>query len=220
MYISPIKVMIADDHEIYRDGLRMMLARQPGIELVGEAENGREVIDMARDLRPEVILMDIVMPVKDGIFATRQLKEELPEINVIALSMFNEDNLVVDMLDAGAKGYLLKNADKKEIMEAIRSVYKQVPYYCSSTSGKLAKMIAQSRFNPFTKIGKLSFSDKEMEIIKLLCHEHSNKEIAEKLSLSVRTVEGHRLKIFEKVGVKSTTGLVIYAMKNGIFKPE
>ncbi|MEO6613404.1 MAG: response regulator transcription factor [Chitinophagaceae bacterium] len=220
MYRSPIKVMIADDHEIYRDGLRMMISREAEIELVGEAENGREVVEMARELHPEIILMDIVMPVNDGIFATRQLKEEMPGINVIALSMFNEDNLVVDMLDAGATGYLLKNADKKEIMEAIRSVYKQVPYYCSSTSGKLARMIARSRFNPFTKIGKLSFSDKEMDIIKMLCREYSNKEIAGKLSLSVRTVEGHRLKIFEKIGVKSTTGLVIYAMKNGIFKPD
>lgn len=217
---TPIRIIIADDHEIYRDGLRLMLKKQAEIELLGEAEDGREAIEMAKKMRPDIILMDIVMPVKDGISATRYLQEHYPEMNVIALSMFNEDNLIIDMLEAGAKGFLLKNADKKEIMEAVRSVYRQVPYYCSSTSGKLARMIAKSRFNPYTKIGKLTFSDKELEIIKLLCYEYTNREMAEKLCLSIRTIEGHRLKIQEKINVKSATGIVIYAIKHGLFKPD
>ncbi len=216
----PIKVLIVDDHDIYRDGLRLMLRKQPEIELVGEAENGREAIELSKKLRPDVILMDIMMPVQDGIIATAHLQDHYPEINVIALSMFNEENLVVDMLEAGAKGFLLKNADKKEIVEAIKSVYKQVPYYCRSTTGKLAKMIANSRFNPYQKIEKIQFAEKEIAIIKLICREFTNKEIGEKLFISGRTVEGYRLKIQEKLNVKSATGVVIYAIKNGIFKPE
>jgi DNA-binding NarL/FixJ family response regulator len=216
----PIRVLIADDHDIYRDGLRLMLRKQQEIELVGEAENGREVTELSQKLKPEVVLMDIVMPVQDGISATRYLQEHNPEISVIALSMFNEDNLVMDMLEAGAKGYLLKNADKKEIVEAIKSVYKQVPYYCRSTSSKLARMIARSKFNPYQQTEKVSFSEKELDIIKMICREMTNKQIGEKLFISGRTVEGYRLKIMEKIGVKSSTGVVIYAIKHGIFKPE
>jgi len=215
----PISVLIADDHEIYRDGLRMMLKKQTGIEWFGEAENGRDVIEMARKLKPDIILMDIVMPLKSGIAATKYLKENYPGISVIALSMYNEDNLVVDMLEAGAKGFLLKNSDKKEIIDAINTVYKQTPFYCKSTTGKLAQMIGNSSFNPFLKTQKNIFSEKEIEIIKYVCQELTNKQIGEKLFISSRTVEGVRLRIQEKINAKSSTGIVIYAIKNGLFKP-
>jgi DNA-binding NarL/FixJ family response regulator len=215
-----IRVLVADDHEINRDGLRLMLSRQPDVEYVGEAANGAEVIQLITTLKPEIILMDIMMPVKDGIETTRFLEAHHPEVSVIALSMFNEDNLVVDMLEAGAKGYLLKNADKKEILDAILSVFKQVPYYCRSTSAKLVKLIAQSKYNPFAKEGKVQFTPREIEIIKLICEELTNKQIGDKLFLSSRTVEGHRLKIQEKINAKSVTGIVIYAIKQGIYIPK
>jgi len=134
----PIKLVIADDHEIYRDGLKIMLRRQPDIEVIGEAANGRELIALIERTKPDIVLTDIVMPVMDGIDATRLLRQQYPSINIIALSMFDQDNLIIEMLESGAKGYLLKNADKAEIIDAIKSVYKDIPYYCRSTSVKLA----------------------------------------------------------------------------------
>ena len=131
--------------------------------------------------------------------------------------MFDEDDLIIDMLEAGAKGYLLKNSDKHEIIEAIKTVYLHQPYYCRNTSGKLMQMIASSRFNPYTKKEKPIFTEKEIEIISLICQEFTNKEIGEKLFLSQRTIEGHRLKILEKMDVKNTVGLVVYAMQKNIY---
>lgn len=217
---ATIRVMIADDHEIYRDGLRFMLKAQANISLVAEAENAEQALAAAKMLKPDVILMDIKMPVKDGIHATRCLKESQPGISVIALSMFNEDYLVAEMLEAGAKGFLLKNVNKKEIIAAINSVSNQVPYYCSSTSAKLAAMIAKSKFHHHDKIDEPFFSSKEIEIIRMICAENTNKQIAEKLFLSRRTVEGHRLKIMDKLKAKSATGIVMYAIRNKIIDPE
>ncbi|MBS1564484.1 MAG: response regulator transcription factor [Bacteroidetes bacterium] len=214
----PIKLVIADDHEIYRDGLKIMLRRQADMEVIGEAANGRELVELAEKLRPDIILTDIVMPLMDGIEATRLLKQQLPSIHIIALSMFDQDNLIIEMLESGAKGYLLKNADKREIIEAIQSVSKEVPYYCRSTSVKLARMIAHSKFNRYKAAEKPAFSDKEIEIIRLICREYTNKEIGKELFLSARTVEGYRVKILEKMQVKSTAGIVIYAIKNGMFR--
>ncbi len=214
----PIKLVIADDHEIYRDGLKIMLRKQTDIEVIGEAGNGRELVALIEIIKPDIILTDIEMPVLDGIDATRQLRHQYPSINIIALSMFDQDNLIIEMLESGAKGYLLKNADKTEIIDAIKSVYKDVPYYCRSTSVKLARMIGKSKFNPYNTTERPVFSDKEIEIIRLICQEHTNKEIGELLFLSARTVEGYRVKILEKMDVKSTAGIVIYAIKNGMFK--
>ena len=122
------------------------------------------------------------------------------------------------MLEAGAKGYLLKNASKEQIGEAIRTVYLGDPYYCKSTSRKLTEMIAKSKFNPYKKKEKVEFTDREIEVIELVCQELSNKEIAEKLFLSIRTVEGLRLKVAEKMSVKNPVGMVLYALKHGIVK--
>jgi DNA-binding NarL/FixJ family response regulator len=213
-----IKIVMADDHEIFRDGFKLMFTKQPDMILAGEAENGRELIELVRQHRPEVVITDIKMPVMDGIEATKKIMEEFPDTGVIGLSMFDEDDLIIDMLEAGAKGYLLKNAGKEQIKEAIRTVYAGDPYYCKTTSNKLTQMIAKSRFNPYTKKPKVEFSEREKEIIGLISKEFSNKEIAEKLFLSHRTVEGHRLKIMEKMDVKNTVGLVVYAIKNNLLK--
>lgn len=217
---QPIKIVIADDHEIYRDGLKIMLKKQTGFEIVGEAANGKDLVGLGLQLQPDVILTDIVMPIMDGIESTRVLHKSCPATNIIALSMFDQDTLIIEMLEAGAKGYLLKNADKAEIVEAIKSVHRNVPYYCRSTSHKLARMIGQSRFHPDAKIKTIVFSSKEKEIITLICEEFTNKEIGTKLFLGTRTVEGYRMKIMDKMGVKSTAGIVIYAIKNGLFKAE
>lgn len=218
MSYIPIDIILADDHEIFRDGFAVMLKKITEINLAGEASNGEELIKLMRTLKPQVIVTDIKMPKMDGIEATKRLKKEFPSVGIIALSMFDEENLIVDMLEAGAKGYLLKNAHKTEIIAAIKSVYKDEPYYCKDTSHKLAQMIAKSRFNPYKKRPKIEFSEKEIAIINLICGEYSNKEIADKLILSKRTVEGYREKILEKIDAKNTAGIVVYAIKNNIYK--
>lgn len=215
--LPDIKIVIADDHEIFRDGLKLMLSKYPEIIILGEAENGRELVQLVTQLNPDVILTDIKMPLVDGIEATKKITASHPHIGIIGLSMFDEDELIIDMLEAGAKGYLLKNSDKHEIIEAIRTVYMHQPYYCRNTSHKLMQMIATSRFNPYNKKEKTTFSEREIEIIALICQECTNKQIGEKLFLSSRTVEGHRLKILEKMDVKNTVGLVVYAIKNNIY---
>ncbi len=215
---TPISIVIADDHEIFRDGFKVMLKKYPEIKLLGEAENGIELLKLAEQLHPDVILTDIRMPKMDGIEATRVMVEKYPGISIIVLSMFDEDNLIIDMLEAGAKGYLLKNTHKEDIIEAIRTVYNGENYYCKHTSAKLIQMIARSRYNPYKKKPKVEFTEKEIEVIRLICEQLLNKEIAEKLNLSIRTIEGYREKIQEKMNVRNSAGVAVYAIKNGIYE--
>jgi len=214
-----IKVIIADDHEIFRDGLRIMLQKQQDINLVAEAGDGRELIDQVEQWVPDIVISDVKMPRMDGVTAARYLARHYPQVGIIALTMFDEEDLIIDMLEAGAKGYLLKNADKHEIVEAVKSVYNQEPYYCRHTSNKLAQMVAKSKFNPYKQHTKPEFNERESEIITDICNGLTSKQIAEKIFLSVRTVEGIRMKIMEKMEVKNTAGIIIYAIKHGLYKP-
>jgi two-component system response regulator NreC len=209
-----IRLVIADDHEIFRDGLTLMLSKQHDIQLIGQAGNGKELVALVNELQPDVVMTDVKMPLMDGIEATRFLLSQHPDLRIIALSMFDEENLIVDMLEAGAKGYLLKNADKQEILDAIQSVYDGKPYYCHHTTSRLASMISKSRFNPNRKKETLVFTDREKEIIRLICQQLTAQEIADKVFLSKRTVEGHRTRILEKMNVKNTAGVVIYALRH------
>ena len=211
-----MRIVIADDHEIFRDGLSLMLSRQQGIELVGEADNGLQLIELVRQLQPDVVITDIKMPVMDGLESTKILLKEFPDLRIIALSMFDEENLVIDMLDAGAKGYLQKNADKTEILEAINTVYGNNTYYCRHTTSKLAMLIAKSKYSWHEKKNAVSFSDRELEIIKLICQQLTAQQIADVLFLSRRTVEGYRFKILEKMNARNTAGVVVYALKHNI----
>jgi len=213
---TPITVILADDHEIFRDGFRVMLTKIPSIQLLEEASNGKELIDLARKLKPDVIITDIKMPELDGVEATKILTGESPEIGIIAFSMFDEENLIVDMLEAGARGYLIKNAQKDEIIEAVKTVFDGDTYYCRNTSMKLMHMMAQSKFNPYKKAEDPNFKENELKVIKLICEEKSNKEIAEELNLSKRTIEGYRENILEKIGAKNTAGIVMYALRHKI----
>ena len=214
---SSIRILLADDHEIFRDGFRVMLKKQKEFALIAEAANGKELIETALQCQPDVIVTDIKMPVMDGIEATKRLQELLPQVNVIALSMFEDEHLIVDMLEAGAKGYLLKNANKEEVFEALKTVAQGGTYYCNHTSQKLARLIATSNYNPAKKADKEVFTDRELEVIQLICQQYATKEIADKLGLSPRTIESHRVKIMEKMDVKNTAGIVIYAIRHKIF---
>jgi DNA-binding NarL/FixJ family response regulator len=211
-----ITVVIADDHEIFRDGFKTMAKKFPEIKVIGEAQDGQELIEVVEKLHPDVVLTDIKMPRMDGIAATKYLVKL--NANVIALSMFDEDNLIMDMLEAGAKGYLLKNAAKQEIIQAIDTVHRGKTFYCKDTSEKLLKMIVKSNFNPYAKLKMPQFTQRELEVIRLICDQLSAKEIGVRLNLSTRTIEGHREKILEKMEVHNTAGIVVYAIKAGIYE--
>jgi DNA-binding NarL/FixJ family response regulator len=209
---------MADDHQMFREGFKVLLKNQPELELVGEAENGKELLELAEIHKPHVAFVDIKMPIMDGIEACKKLKLKHPDINVIALSSYNDDNHVVDMLEAGARGYLLKNTDRQELLEAAMTVYEGGVYYSKATSDKLTRMIGKSRFNPFRIQQAPIFSKRETDILLLMCKQFTNREIATQLGLSVRTVESHREHILQKTGAKNSIGMVIYAIKHGIFE--
>jgi two-component system, NarL family, response regulator NreC len=216
---TPIRVVIADDHEIFREGLEGLIRKQADMEFTGEAENGKMLLEVIRETKPDVVLTDIKMPVIDGVQATQVIAEKYPQVSVIALSMFDDENLIVDMLEAGAKGYLIKNAHKHEIIAAIKTVYNQEYYFCNHSSMKLARLIGKSRFNFHKDFSRPEFSSNEKEVIRMICEELSTKEIASKLSLSSRTIDGYREKILEKMNVKNSAGIAVYAIKHGLYKP-
>jgi two-component system response regulator NreC len=217
---NSISLVIADDHEIFRDGLALMLSKQEGLILAGQAGNGRELVELVEKTSPDLVITDIKMPLMDGIDATRLLLKIKPDLKIIALSMFDEDNLIVEMLEAGAKGYLLKNADKKEVLEAITTVNDDNIFYCKHTSTILATMIVKSRFDQRRKKNEVVFTDREKEIIVLICKQLTAQQMGDQLFLSKRTVEGYRTKIMEKMDAKNTAGVVIFALKNNLIKEE
>jgi two-component system, NarL family, response regulator NreC len=215
-----IRLVIADDHEIFRDGLALMLSKQQDVQLAGQSANGRELLDLVDRVKPDIVMTDIKMPIMDGIEATKLLLQRNPDLKIIALSMFDEENLIVDMLEAGARGYLLKNADKQEILDAINNVFEDKTYYCRHTSARLASMIVKSKFNPYKKVEPISFNDREKEIIRMICQQCTTQEIGERLFLSKRTVEGYRTRILEKMNVKNTAGVVIFALRHHIITEQ
>lgn len=217
---TPVRIIIADDHEIFKNGFKLLLKDQSGVELVGEAENGRQLIDVVKATLPHVVITDIKMPEMDGIEACRIIKQTYPYIGVIALSSFNDESLIVDMLEAGARGYLLKNTNKHDLMQAIQTVHAGNAYYCAATSGKLTRLIAESKFNPYRSKTRADFTDRELEVMRLICRQYTTKEIADLLSISIRTVESFREKIQEKAGVKNAVGIALYAVKKQIFRVE
>ncbi|MCW3074256.1 MAG: two component transcriptional regulator, LuxR family [Flaviaesturariibacter sp.] len=213
-----IKIIIADDHELIRQGFHVLLRKQEQIQIAGEAQDGKELLQKVRDLEPDIVITDIMMPLMDGIEATRQIKQEYPHIGVIALTMFNEDHLVIDMLEAGAQGYLLKNTNKNELAEAVHAVYHGGTYFCAATTAKLACLIGMSKFNPYRTKPRTQFTEKETLIMQLICQEKLNTDIAKELNMSVRTVEGYRERVFEKTGAKNIAGIAVFAIKHGYYK--
>lgn len=207
---SPIRIIFADDHEVFRDGFNVMMKKQTDIEIIGEAKNGAELIMQAGLLQPEIIITDIIMPGINGIDATIEITKKFPAVGVIAFSMHNEESMIVDMLKAGAKGYILKSCNKEEVITAVKSVHKGELYYCRETNEILANLRNRKECKPV-------FSEREMIIIDMICRELSNAEIGTKLSLSRRTIEGYRQKIMGKIGARNTAGIVLYALKNKIF---
>ncbi len=214
--MEKIRLGIADDHKIFRNGLKATLEDNPDFEIVVEAANGKQLLALLAGKVPDVILMDIKMPELDGIQTTAQVKQRYPGIKVLALSMFNEDKYIMDMMKAGASGYLLKNAEPEEIIEAISTVYHKEYYFNEHLSVTLIKQLAGHSSAGNAAMSLADFNEREIEVLRLVCQEYSNQEIADKIFLSVRTVEGYRARLFEKTKSRNLVGLVIFAVKTGI----
>lgn len=210
-------IVIADDHSLSRKGMRMLLNNEENLQVTGEAINGKELIDCVEQMKPDLVITDIEMPVMSGIEATRIIKQRYPHIGVIALTMFNDEYLIVDMMEAGANGYLLKNMEAEEVFESIEWVRKGKNYFSNDTSMRLVKQLAKSRMQ--TPEDTIVFTDKEKEIIKLICEQYASKEIANITQLSKRTVDKYRDHIMEKTGSTNLAGVVVYAIRHGLFKP-
>lgn len=215
---TTIRVIIADDHELVREGLRVLMNKIPELEIIEEATNGEELLHLTRKLEPDVVLTDVKMPKMGGLEATRIIKQEFPHIGVIALSSFDDESFIIDMIHAGARGYLLKNAGKHEITEAVKAAYKDQPYYCNQTNEKLALMIARGGFYSKDKDVQNVFTKRELDVIQKICEGLSSKQIASVLGLTTRTVERYRDAIMRKMNVNNSAAVVMFAMSNGLFK--
>jgi len=216
--MKKIRVIIADDHKIIRVGLRGLLELEKDIEVVGEAEDGTLLLELLKKTPTDVILMDIDMGDTNGIDTTRKVKELYPTAQVLGLTMHEEQNYIIPMLEAGASGYLLKDAGREELLGAIHTVFHGDSYFSQKVSAALLHAITRQKEAPASRTGKnqIPLSDREIEVLQLIARELSNGEIAEKLFISIRTVDTHRRNLLDKLNVKNTAGLVKYAIENGI----
>jgi two-component system, NarL family, response regulator NreC len=208
---STIRILLADDHTILRQGLKLILSSQPDLEVVGEAANGHEVVQLAQELRPDIVLLDVAMPELNGIDATRRMMETNPRLRILVLSMHKEAVYVREILRAGARGYLLKDVIDTELLNAVRSVARGDGYVSPAVSSALLSDYRQNIHDPINLLTK-----REREVLQLIAEGRTNKEVATKLNLSVYTVDSHRGKIMEKLNLHSTGELVRFAIKHGL----
>ena len=214
---NPVSIIIADDHALFREGVSNYLLKFPKYKVRGHASNGEELISLATHIRPCIILTDINMPVMNGIRATSSLQKQLPEVKVLALSYLDNETAVVEMLLAGASGYLCKNIQPGELEKAIDTVMDNHLYFSDDTNKSLAQQIAKSKYTPPQFKQGVDLSNRECEIIQLVCEDKTSYSIGRTLNISSRTVERHLSNIYRKIGVNSAVGLVIYAIKHKIF---
>jgi two-component system, NarL family, response regulator DegU len=215
-----IKVAVCDDHNLFRAGVMSILSLVPDFDLMLEAANGQELIDKLPRKTPDVVLLDLQMPVMDGTATADYLRENYPLIKIIIITMHDEDRMVLHLLEKGVSGYLLKDTEPAEMERAIRKVMDDGIYLTEFVSkAMLRKMTNKTAVvkqpSPFYN-SKVLLSEREKEVLKLICEGFSTQEISEKVFLSPRTVEGHRLRILEKTGTKNTAGMVAHAFKNDL----
>ena len=214
--MSPIRILLADDHTLMRRGLRALLERQNGFAVVAEAADGREAVEIAAAVSPDVAVIDIGMPNLNGIEAARRITEKRPETAVVILSMHADESYVLRALKSGARGYLLKDSPEEDLIHAIRAVHNGKAFF----SPEISKMLAEDYMRQMRQRGVEDsyelLTPREREILQMLGEGNSNKEVATKLNLSLHTVETHRGNLLEKLNLHSTAELILYAVRRGI----
>jgi DNA-binding NarL/FixJ family response regulator len=214
-----IKVILADDHKIMRDGLRSLLENEPDIEVVAEAENGRIAVQQVQELSPDIVLMDVSMHDLNGIEATRQIVAKYPDVKVLALSMYSDKSYVAGILSAGASGYILKDSAFDELSEAIRVVISGQFYLSSSVAGIVTKDYVRYLSSASDSSARSVLTPRELEVLQLLAEGKSKKQVSLQLQMNVKTVETHRQNIMEKLDIYSIAELTKYAIREGLTSP-
>ncbi len=216
---TTIKVAIADDHALFRTGVKTSLSIRKDIQMIAEAENGMQLLNLLKHIKPDVVLLDIHMPIMDGYATLPEVKKLYPDLKVIMLSMNNDPSIITKMMEIGANSYLTKESDSEIIYQAIKTCYEDDFYFNDLTNKALLNGLRNKR-TPEPEPADVQLSEKEVTILRLMCEEKSTKEIAEVVDLSPRTVEAIRDKLKTKTGAKSMAGLVMYAVKAGIVEQD
>ncbi len=214
--MSIIKIAIADDYKIFRDGLKVGLSADENLTVMLEADNGEDLLKALETNTPDVILMDLKMPIMDGMEATKAVRKKYPAIKVLVVTMYEDDKFIIHMMENGANGYLLKNAEPDEIIKSIYAVHEN-GYYFNDLVNKalLKKLVLKNNLKPsFNQ--NVELTERELEVLKLICEEKTAAEIGKEIFLSPRSVEGIRQRLIEKVGVRNSAGLVMFAVKGGL----
>ena len=214
--MSKITVLVAEDHTIVRKGICSLLATKPDIEVVGEAEDGWEAIKKVETLLPDVVLMDITMPHLNGLEATRHIKKMFPQVKVLALTMYTNEEYISQVLQAGASGYVVKQAAPAELISAIQAVHRGDSFLSPSVSKTVIEEYLKHTDAAPQGDHYEALTDREREVLQLIAEGYSNREIAEKLQVSIKTVGVHRVNLMEKLGIHNVTDLVKYALRKGI----
>ena len=217
--MEKIKILLADDHQMFLDGLSSLLSQLKDVQVLAAVNSGKEVLDRLQDLSPDLVIVDLNMPVMDGLETTRQIKKKYPGLKVLGLTMENDLTAVTGLLEAGASGYILKNTGKAELELAIRQVVKGEPYLSQSISNQLAQNLLQNFQKTNEAQNELSLlTERELEILKMIALEHSNTEIATLLFISPKTVETHRKNLMKKIGVKNSLGVYKFAVRHKLLE--
>ncbi|MDP2384799.1 MAG: response regulator transcription factor [Bacteroidota bacterium] len=214
-----IKIAVVDDQHLFRKGIVSLLKEFNELHVVFEAEHGKDLLDKLKTEIPDVVLMDLEMPVLNGIETTKALKEKYPQIKIIILTMHNDEEFVADLLIKGAHGFLLKDQDIEIVADAIHAVIEKGHYFNASISEQLAKGLAKN-IHTIPSFNKPTFTDRELEVMSLMCKQLTNKEIADRLLTSVRTIDRHRENLLLKMGVKNRAGIVLYAIQNNLVSKD
>lgn len=214
--MKKISVILVDDHSMIRFGLKSFL-EDDDIEVIGEAKNGVEALNLLESIKPDVLVTDIMMPEMDGIELTAQVTKKYPSLPILALSMMNENHNIKKMMNAGAKGYALKDCSQKELILAIKTVYEGRSYYTDEVTQIIMESLHSKPKPKERTVTGVSLTERELEILHLICKEKTNPEIADELFISTRTVEAHKRNLIEKTGCKNIAGLVLYAVERNLF---
>ena len=214
-----IRVLLADDHIVVRQGLRALLAAEEDIEIVGEADNGRQAVQLARKLTPDVAVLDIAMPVLNGLEATRQITQSLPATKVLILSSYSDDDYVQQLTEAGAAGYLVKQTAANDVLKGIREAYRGNSFFSPSVANRLRDRCREA-FVSGQPVKKRTdyLTTREAEVLQLIAEGRANKQIAAELCISIKTVEKHRQQVMNKLGIHDVAGLTRHAIAKGIIE--